>query len=202
MKKMPGAGAIALICLLSSGAAAQTVVATAIVAGERVELLSNRTWRPVDADAASGCIPILEDISACLEGAGWSVFHDAPRDRSLQLRLDATAYALIIIDEVGTADGVTFASMRDVKLSNAAQAANIPTRQVAVHGAATTYLLGQTTEQTVYSVPINGIDVLYSNTVMLLENETIQFVTYTIGPSRHDRFGDVHASFLSLLQRD
>lgn len=196
-----------LLVLLTSllwpvAATAQSVVGTAIVNGERVELLSDHTWRPVVRSSGSGCIRLGGAFSACIGGTSWQAVPDNNPEIAALFRYDDTAYALVISESFGSSDGASHELMRRVVLQHAAEGSNTTMPQIPVLDVSETELLGQDAERIVYSVDFDGVEIVYVNTIMILPDRTFQFATYTLGQARAERFEPVHASFLATLRRD
>ncbi len=169
---------------------AQDVVGTAVIAGERVELLSDQTWRFVDPAAVdSNCKPVNAVVSFC--GAPrWSATGLPTPDFSAAYRQTDRSYGGVIFEGLGTSSGMTQEFMRNALLQYAAQATGVSVDQIPVIESKTISVDDVPAERLSYSLNLGGLDVVYQNTVIVTENETIQLLVWTIGKT----FGDAERS--------
>jgi hypothetical protein len=184
-----------MICLLSAPVAAlsQTVVGRAIVDGRPVTLFDNKTWA-FAGDPKVGCAVLTPKLSFCGDPDRWMPSTKPSPDVIAAYRHDSIHYGQIIIEDIGTDQGLSMRAVRQFILDFAAQNSGgeppivISTEPVTVGS--------MTGETIVYGFNVSGVDTVYSNTVLLGESTLIQLMTYQLGSEYTDMHADLHAEFL------
>ena len=188
----------AIIILGMPWATAQESVGKAVVDGKVVVLYSDGTWQYESGEA--GCSPIAKGITVCPGNEGWMKASNASADAAATFRLDDRNYAMIIDEKLGVADGLNKEFMTKAVITNVAIGANIPESEVLTMNIEDGQLFGRDKRTITYGAPIDGLDVVYVNSVVFSENRTLQILTYSIGKVFTDEMGANHQSFISTIK--
>lgn len=109
--------------------------------------------------------------------------------------------AATVIEEVGTADGLTMADVQNAALENLALAAGMPVSEVPVLSSGSVIIAGVPYPNFVYRGVVDGDMYVYSNSMILMENAVAQFVTIEQGVTTYSpRHQTVHFRFLEQVQ--
>ncbi|PSL18214.1 hypothetical protein CLV88_112138 [Shimia abyssi] len=117
-------------------------------------------------------------------------------------RLNDQSYGMFITEEVGASSGTTLTFMRDAILENFALGAGIAAEDVVVYDVEETEVAGHAAETVIYGGAINGLDVVFLNTLTIGEVRTVQTVTYYLRKSLEDADRATHQGFLALTKLD
>lgn len=184
---------VVLGLLMSLPAAAQSVVGRAIVDGRPVTLYDNKTWSFAE-DSVPGCATLSPKLSFCGDPDRWAPSTKPSADVTAAYRHDNLHYGQMIIEDLGTDQGLTMRAVRQVILDFAARSSGgeppivISTEPVTVGS-----LSGETI---VYAFNVAGLDTVYANTILLGDDTLLQLITYHIGKDYTDKHADLHAEFL------
>jgi hypothetical protein len=185
-------GILALLaCLATPGnSLAQAVVGKAVVGGKTVTLFDNGTWKYATAagEAPTGCTEVTATVQFCGGALGWGRTQPSSAEITAAYRIDARHYAQYLIEDLGSDDGVTAEFMRQVVLDNAQMATGNTPEVIDVKPAA---LGGLTGDTVIYAVNINGLDVVFANSVFVEPKRVMQIMTYAIG----DEYTPQHAGY-------
>jgi hypothetical protein len=178
---------------------AQEKVGTALVDGKKIELYSDRTWNYADRTVAkdAGCAPVRSGVEFCGSELGWKLTKSDDPDISAQYRLDDKNYGLFIVEDVGTADGLNLEFMRTAAISNFADAAGISEVNVTVFGVEAASVDGFSGETVLYGGKFNGLNIVFSNTIVIQENRSVQTATYTVGETPTEKSKALHQEFVA-----
>lgn len=186
----------ALALAAPAGAQETSVVGTAVIGGKKVELLSDRSWRFAEVGAAQGtCVPINLTLSFCGSILDWKPIPTTGSEFTRLFRHDSRTYAGVIYEEVGREDGMDAEFMRNVVIENAAAATGIPPAEIPIHDVQDKALDGIPAETIAYGASINGLDVVYMNTILNGPRHTVQLVSWTIGADLTDQTREAHRGF-------
>jgi hypothetical protein len=183
--------------LVAPGSAfAQSAVGKAVVGGKTVTLFDDGTWKFAEAGASvqTACEDVTPSVQFCGSALGWSTTAPASPEINAAYRIDARHYAQYLIEDLGSDDGLTPDFMRQVVLDNAQMATGNTPEVVDV----TSVTLGGLTGDTVvYTVKINGLDVVFANSVFVEPKRVMQVMTYAIGKEYTSQHAGYHAEFLA-----
>lgn len=187
---------------LLTPAMAQTVVGKTVVDGRPVVLLSDQSWAYEDVAGTDGeiCGALGVGVSFCGASAVWGPGKDMPAPNLKQFRANARQYAQIFAEEIGTAEGVTMDLMRRAIISNAANGAGLPESDIPVLDMFDTEVAGLPAETVVYAVDFSGTVFVFANALLLTEERTYQFMTYTLGTEFGEDERAFHKSFLDEIR--
>ncbi|NOX73703.1 MAG: DUF1795 domain-containing protein [Alphaproteobacteria bacterium] len=166
-------------------ATAQTLVGTAIVDGNKVELLSDNSWRYADTKQNS-CRSVHLQVQLCAPEGIWKKIKAPSADITAAFSKDARNYLMFIIEEIGSNLGVSQKLLRKTAIETAALGAGIDPENVPILELLPAEVDGQTGETVVYAVNIDGVPVVIANTMVIRPDLTIQVVQYTIGKEYKD----------------
>lgn len=180
-----------LACLATPGySLAQSVVGKAVVDGKIVTLFDNGTWSyaTTAGEPPADCSDVTPTVQFCGGALGWGWTQPASAEINAAYRIDARHYAQYLIEDLGSDDGITAEFMRQVVLDNAKIATGNTPEIIDVK----TVALGRLTGDTViYKVKINGLDVVFANSVFVEPKRVMQIMTYAIG----DEYTPQHAGY-------
>lgn len=192
---------IAGLLLLPVIAFSQGRVGTSIVDGKTVDLYSDFTWRyRSDQSADAGCVRISSGLNFCGAAQGWKRIGAASNEIASQFRLDDRNYAVFVVEQLGSEDGMTMRHMRSSIIQNFSVAADISPEDVIVHGSEDGDFGGETSTLLIYSGEWQGFHVIYANTVVITANRTLQLITYSVAETFTDRHRKMHSEFLSAIR--
>ena len=189
--------ALAAFLLIPGLAVAQSTVGKAVVGGKVVTLFDDGTWKY--ADAAGGASPATCDdvtptVQFCASALGWVSSPAASSEINAAYRIDTRTYAQYLIEDIGSDDGLTAEFMRQVVLDNAQMATGNTPEVVDVLPVTLGSLSGDTV---VYTVKINGLDVVFANSVFVEKKRVMQIMTYAIGKEFTPQHAGYQAQFLA-----
>ena len=194
--------ALSFLGVLFNPAYAQSVLGKAIVDGRTVFILSDGTWRYEDelSTASGDCTFIALGVSFCGSSRTWTPITPDGPEIDAAYWFDDLHYGQIITEGIGSDHGLDMEFMRAVVLENAAtfsgrMASNIPVLDVRP-----AEIDGMEAETVVYSAEINGLSVVFANTIRILPQRAFQLVTYSIGSQFTDKHRNLHADFLEYIR--
>jgi hypothetical protein len=178
---------------------AKEKVGTALVDGNKIELYSDRTWSYADnaADSDASCAEIQLGVAFCGSELGWKLVSGDGIDIAAQFRLNDRTYGLFIIEGLGSEDGVKLEFMRDTVVNGFADAGGLAKKDVTVFGIEDSSVSDVSAETIVYGGNFNGVNVVFSNTIVIQENLTVQVATYVLGVEPTERSKALHQEFLA-----
>ncbi|HLQ17481.1 MAG TPA: hypothetical protein VK146_00770 [Tabrizicola sp.] len=189
-------GAFVAVIALNSIAVAQSAVGKAVVGGKTVTLFDDGTWKYADAagTVTSDCSDVTPTVQFCGGALGWSTTPPASSEINAAFRIDARHYAQYLIEDLGSDDGLTADFMRQVVLDNARMATGNTPEVIDVQPVTLGALAGDTV---VYKVKINGLDVVFANSVFVEPKRVMQIMTYAIGGEFTPQHEGLQAEFLA-----
>ena len=198
---------IVLAALLSLAApvTAQNVdvIGSAIVKGKRIELLSDKTWRYVDATAeADACIVLNSILQTCGLQGTWSSIATSGTEFIRQYRKDSRTYAGILFEEVGAVDGATLEFMRNIVIENAAMGTGARPEDIPILDVTTLSVDDNPAERISYAANFNGVDFIFQNTIVNAPRHNIQLVVWNIGKELNAENRAANDSFVEAMRID
>ena len=188
-----------LLGLMASGSAmAQSQVGRTIIDGRDVVLFSDQTWRFAETGGPSSCQFVAPPLSFCGAPSIWRPMPDSGNpDIDAFYQLDERTFAMIILEGLGRAAGVTEQNIQTVVLSNFAMRVGVDRAQVPVIEVSDGILDNRPVRTMVYSGAVDGLPLVFANTLLLLDNHNAQFITYSLGQQFTDAHRMAHERFLS-----
>lgn len=192
-------GSLVLVASLAmpGAAIAQSAVGKAVVGGKTVTLFDDGTWKyaeAADPSAPGACQDVAPSVQFCGSALGWATTPPGSPEINAAYRIDARHYAQYLIEDLGSDDGLTAEFMRQVVLDNAQMATGITPEVIDVLPVKLGALSGDTV---VYKATINGLDVVFANSVFVEPKRVMQIMTYAIGSEYSSQHADYQAEFLA-----
>jgi hypothetical protein len=185
---------LALLLLAPTATLAQTVVGRAIVDGRPVTLLDNKTWA-FAGDTKPGCAELSPKLSFCGDPDRWVPSTKPNPDVIAAYRHDSLHYGQMIVEDIGTDQGLTMQAVRQFILEfAAASSGGVPPIVISTEPATVGSLSGETI---VYGFNVAGIDTVYANTILLGDTTLVQLITYQLGDEYTDKHAELHAEFIA-----
>jgi hypothetical protein len=186
-----------IMFFLAWPALAQTVVGRAVVDGRTVTLFDNQSWQFETADEA-GCKLLSAKLSFCGDPIKWHNTRVPAPDVIAAYRYNDQQYGQFIVENLGTAQGLTSESVRKIILDIARQASGQDPVVISITPASLGELSGETV---VYTFNISGLETVYANSLFLTENTLLQAMTYAVGTSTYSPTHEtIHAELLAVTQ--
>lgn len=194
-------GLIFLIGASSSAVLADAnTVGTAIVDGRKATLYSDKTWDFADAEEISeGCVVVAKVMEFCGSSEIWTETSPPNKLIAKQYRYDAANYAQIIVEAIGSDQGVTADLMRNAILTNAGSASGVPASEVPIIDVWKTEIGKSKGEALAFSATINGTPVVFVTTFVITEDTSVQASTFNISQELTEDHRALHALFLENL---
>lgn len=176
-------------------------VATAIVNGRKATLYSDKTWGFADAEGISeGCVVVAKAMEFCGSPEIWTETNPPNKLIAKQYRYDASKYAQIIVEAIGSDQGVTAELMRNAILTNAGSALGVPASDVPIIDVWKTEIGGSKGEAVAFSVAVQGTPVVFVTTYVITSNTSVQASTFSISQELTEDHRALHALFLENLR--
>lgn len=180
-------------------AQAQESVGKTQVDGHTVTLFANQTWR-YDANSASGdCTQVTIDFSFCGDPKFWQYTQPVETDIVAQYRIDDRSYALFVHEGLGANDGMSLEFMKKAVIVNAAAAASVNPNEIIVLEARQVEIDGQAAEKQTYILSLDGLTLVFSNSILVTDNYSLQAITYVIGKNDTEQGAQLHTDFLAQI---
>lgn len=191
------AALVALLCATQS-APAQSQVGRTIIDGRDVLLFSDQTWRFAETGSASGCQFSSGPLRFCGAPSIWRTMPESGNpDIDAFYQLNEQTFAMVILEGLGRAAGVTQENLQSVVLRNFAMRVQMNPAQVPVLEVTDTLLDDQPVRTIVYAGAVDGLPLVFSNTLLLLDGHNAQLITYSIGQTFTPAHRAAHGQFLS-----
>ncbi|MCP3972325.1 MAG: hypothetical protein GY717_18775 [Rhodobacteraceae bacterium] len=182
-----------------SAATAQDVIGSAVVGGKKIEILSDQTWRYQSRTEISKCVPVHSDVSFCGSILNWR-----PQAKSGYFSAifshSARIYGGLIIEDIGTNDGINHEYMRGTVLETAADAVGVAVEYIPVLDVFHQEVDGREAETIVYGARVDGVGFVYANTISIAENLTVQALVWGVGTEFTDKHRMWNEDFLENLR--
>ena len=158
----------------------QEIIGLGTVNGKSVEIFSNYTWRYKQTQESNrDCEQISINISFCNSKA-WRVTRNTG-DATAMYRIDDRHYAMFIIESMGSQDGFSNASMAEIAINYAAEAANVKKTSIPIHNRGNISIDGKQALSVGYSAKIDKVLFTYQNNILVGKNFTMQSIIFGIG---------------------
>ncbi|MBL4628504.1 MAG: hypothetical protein JKY00_10795 [Roseicyclus sp.] len=109
--------------------------------------------------------------------------------------------ALVIVEPFGISTGFTIPGLQDAALEVLAAEAGIPASWIQILERTTVPIAGAEQPNLVYSGVVDGVAIVYSNSIVLLDNALAQFITLEFNVTTYTpRHRDLHTRFLANVQ--
>lgn len=190
-----------LLCALmfATSAWATEIVGTGVVDGRKIEILRDGTWQFAEP-LPENCQTVTSRIMLCAPAGKWikETSHDA--DLTAQFRHTDIHYAVLVVETIGRAQGVNFAGLRKSILSNAANFIGVPVESIPVVEVEDTTLFGLDASTVSYFAEVDGLPILYRNSIVIDEDMTVQAMTFEVAKDITPFHRKLHAEFLEELR--
>lgn len=192
---------VAAFCLfpLPQSALAQTLVGTTFIEGQKVELFEDFSWSYVE-QSSGDCSTLSRLTSFCGNDKVWKSFDAGSDEIAGAYRYDDRHYAMIIDEGVGRAEGMNEEGMQKIVVENAAIGVGVDVSEVVVSEIENTKVGDNDALRVVYSVPMEGLNLTYANTIVIRENSTHQLIVYAVGTSVSKKHERLIREFLSKVR--
>ena len=184
--------------LLSAVSQAQSVVGSSIVDGQKVVLFADQTWSFENA-RTTDCSVISAHLEFCGYMRGWIEITGQPDQDVSVFNVQTNTYGVAISENLGSNHGLSSNVMRRAILENAALAAGSPNVDIPVLGVEPQTLLGIDGETMFYFVSLQGLEVLFAASVIILPERTIQLISYGFGRQITPELRANHLNFIQLF---
>ena len=126
---------------------------------------------------------------------------NGPPDISAYFATLENFQTIVFVEKSGILDGLTIPVIQDFALETLTTAAGIPVSSIPVLSRSSLTIAGIERPNLVYSGVVDGVAVVYSNSIVLLDNAVAQFITLELDvPSYSPRHRNLHARFLANVQ--
>ncbi len=198
--------AAALVTTTSLGALpamAQNILGQSQFQGRTVILNDDFTWSYVEQSSGStgDCFAMTGPYVFCGKPLGWGATTKLSPDAAASFRLDDRNYGAVIREGLGTNDGFSLEFMEKAMITNLATAAGLGEADIPTYSSEDFEIFGIPARRVVYGGVINGLSVIYYNTVWVSDAETIQFFTFTIGEEPTDDAMALHVNSIQAVQK-
>lgn len=184
------------VMALSLPAGAQEVVGSSIVGGRPVQLMSNFTWK-YNSPTPSSCQAVKDTISFCGQNGGWTQVSNGDKDIAAQFRLNDRTYGMFVVEELGSDDGMNEDFMLDIVVKHAADVAGVQKKDIVTIGPDATMVDGRPGKSITYFAKMQGLPLVFTNTVVVDKHRTVQVATYSVGGTLTDEMKLNHKNFLA-----
>jgi hypothetical protein len=182
-------------------ATAQSVIGSSVIDGRRISIFDDGTWAFVDS-ADGDCRPLTEVLAFCGEANGWTATRPPSPEILAQYRYDDRNYSQFVYEALGTDDGMNLGFMRDAVLDNAAAATGGLASDIPVLDVFDTKIGDAPAETMVYLVELNGLKLVFANTIAVTSRHTLQAMTFSVDDTFSDAHRRLHDAFLGDVRFD
>jgi len=187
-----------LVGALGNTALAQSQVGRAVVDGRTVVLLADGTWRFEDEATNKDCQFSSGPVEFCGSAMTWRTMPDSGNpDIDAFYQYSERLFAMIILEGLGRNAGIDEEAFQSITLTNFASRTGTTAEDVPVLSVEDGELSGQDVRTLAYSGSVDGLPLVFANTLLLLDGHNAQFITYSIGQEFTEEHQNLHAQFLS-----
>lgn len=184
----------AAICAMQAFTAqAQDIVGKAIVDGKVVNLLSDQTWAFAGV-TEDDCKALNANVTFCGLAPRWTPSAIPSAAILAAYQYDDITHGQFIVENIGTANGLSPEFMRDTLLKTVEQQVGEKPTVVSLEPITLGTLEGETI---VYTFQYQGVDTVFANSIFLTENMALQAMTYAIADNYTADHQEAHAAFLA-----
>lgn len=187
---------IVAMCIAAAPAFAIEKIGSALVDGKRVDIFDNGTWAYTEVTEGD-CKSLSNTLAFCGETSGWTATRPPAPDIIAQYQYDDRNYGQFVLEGVGSDDGMTMEFMRDAVLQNAAAASGVGAADIPVLDVMDAELSGYGGTTVVYRVTINGLNLVFANSIIVADAQSLQAMTFSVGSNFTEAHKALHAAFLS-----
>ena len=181
---------------------AQDIVGRALIDGRTVELLDDGTWRYAQSSGSGGCDPLKLGLSFCGTGSGWTKTQVPNADVHAAWRRNDRTYGMVILEGLGSDQGMTADFMRNMVIENAAFLTGTQPESIPIIDVYPVSIGDLPGEVIVYPLNIEGLKVVYANAIFSMPSRTFQVLHMTVGTEFTDEARASAAEFLSLMRHE
>lgn len=184
--------------LIANAATAQTQVGRALVDGRVVILFDDKSWtflEEIGAENEDDCASAHPLVSFCGLGDPWIETPAPSPTINAQYRFNAQTYGQIVVEEIGTDQGLNMQFMRDAVINNAAAATGQGPEDIVVLKTEPREIDGLAGEAVYYQFKFSGLDVVFLNVIIITKNSSFQIMTYAIAPEVTEQHMEIHQDF-------
>lgn len=183
---------------LGQTAIAQDVLGTSVIDGRNVEILDDGSWRfEVTPDATEECDPLPQKVVFCGVPDGWMPTTPPSPQIAAQYRYDDRHYGQFVIEGIGTNEGMSLVFFLDAVIRNAAAVTGVPRENIIVLDQRDATVSGYPGQTIVYRARFDKLDVVFANTILVLEDRSIQSITFSVGRDETEKSRALHEEFIS-----
>jgi hypothetical protein len=179
---------------------AQNKVGSSVVDGKTIDLFSDFTWQYRTGIEDAACTTVSPGIEFCGTNRGWQKSNDSSSDITAQFRFDDRTYGLFIVEDIGASDGVSLEYMRNIVVENMAIAADVSKENILILEVEDGTFHGKPSSMIVYSGKVEGLKIVFANTIVIEPSRSLQLATYSFGDSFTEKHRRVHDDFLSMVK--
>ena len=181
---------------------AQSLVGTTIIDGRKVELLSNNTWRFAAKETANDrCKLVFGTVYFCGDDFTWKRNPNPPPNVAAQYQYDARNWGQFTAENIGKKDGVTTELIRSTTIKFTAIATGVSEADIPILANYDSQVSGMAGNTLVYGANFNGVDLVFANTILVTNDQTLQAITYMIGSTTFtNEARQFHNEFLQLVE--
>jgi hypothetical protein len=178
--------------------AAQSIVGTGLVDGKKIEIYNDFSWDYVGDDKGK-CKSAGKGVLFCGSSSIWKPT-DLGSEITAGYRYNDRTYAMIIVEDLGIQDGMTSEFMRKAIIENAATGAGVEAKDIIILSADESLFDNKESNRMVYATNIDGLDIIYTNTISIEEYRTLQMITMDISSEYSEEKSNFHDKFLELVK--
>lgn len=179
---------------------AQSKIGTAFANGKKIEIFSDFTWKYEETSPKNEeCESLTPSLSFCGATTGWHRLNNHDPELTAQFRLDDRTYAIFIAEDIGAADGMSLGLLKDAAIENFAFGANISPSEVTVFDVYSENNHLGDIETVVYGGKIQGLDIVFKNSISLKKNRSYQMATYRVDAVPTEAHDTIHRNFLDKI---
>jgi hypothetical protein len=115
-------------------------------------------------------------------------------------RYDDRHYAVFVVEELGSDDGITIEFMRNAVLDRMARESGVESSQVEVLENTSSKVGNTDSTLVVYRGKVSGLYVVYANTIVIESKQVYQLITYSIGNDFSSNDRHVHDDLISRIR--
>lgn len=191
--------ALPLFLALENSAMAQEILGTSVLAGKKVHLYADGTWKYADIAQNGKCIPVHQNVDFCGNILNWKP-QKGTRDFDRIFTHSDRIHAGLIVEEIGANDGNSMEHMRNIALEGAAEASGVETKDIPVFTLSEAQVDGMNAETMIYGAKIDGMKFVYANTIIVESDLTIQAMVWAFASEFTDEHKKWHADFIDNIR--
>lgn len=177
---------------------AKDLLGTTHLNGKEVQLFDDGTWSYA-GEQAGDCIALSTQIEFCDTDGLWRA-EQTTGDFATLFSSGPNTIAGVIVEDTGSQAGINLDFMRLMALENAASASGVAKEDIPVLHSQSSDIAGHPAETLVYGARINDVGVIFANTFVILDQQTLQVVVWEFGETYTDDHRMRTEHFLSNLK--